>query len=173
MKTPTKVTKRGGMRALGAATAKVTGPLFRKRGFAETGILTNWPEIMGKVLAARTVPQRISYPKGERAEGTLYIRVESAWATELQHLSPQVIERINSYFGYRAVARLAISQGAVPSGVDAAPAADPQPATSGQPSPKAPTPSAEIAKIDDEDLRQALAGLDVAVQGENKTSGTP
>ncbi len=166
------------MRALGAATAKVTGPLFRKRGFAEAGILTNWPEIMGHVLAGRTMPQRISYPKGERNEGTLYIRVESAWATELQHLSPQVIEHINSYVGYRAVAQLAISQGTVPSGNDAAPAAGlpstagpstSGPSTSGQP----PPPTGEVAKIDDEDLRAALASLDAAVQGESKPSGNP
>ncbi len=164
------------MRALGAATAKVTGPLFRKRGFAEAGILTNWPEIMGHVLAGRTLPQRISYPKGERSEGTLYIRAESAWATELQHLAPQVIERINSYFGYRAVAQLAISQGTIPPGHDAAPAADQPsasgPASSGQPAPKPPSPTGEIAKIDDDGLRAALASLDAAVQGESKTSDT-
>lgn len=160
------------MRALGAATAKVTGPLFRKRGFAEAGILTDWPEIMGHVLAGRTMPQRISYPKGERSEGTLFIRAESAWATELQHLAPQVIERINSYFGYRAVARLAISQGAVPPGNDAVPAPD-QPSTSGpSTSSPPPPPTGEILKIDDEGLRAALASLDAAVQGHGKTSGT-
>ena len=169
----TAPTKRGGMRALGAATAKVTGPLFRKRGFAEAGILTNWPEIIGHVLAERSMPQRISYPKGERSDATLYIRVESAWATELQHLSPQVIERINSYFGYRAVARLAISQGAVPSGTDAAPAAEEQPSTSGQPPRAAPSATGEISKIDDEDLRAALASLDAAVQVHGKPSGNP
>lgn len=161
------------MRALGAATAKVTGPLFRKRGFAEAGILTNWPEIMGHVLAARTMPQRISFPKGERSEGTLYIRVESAWATELQHLSPQVIERINSYFGYRAVAHLALSQGTVPSGTGPAMAAEEQPSTSGQPPRAAPSPTGEVAKIDDEGLRAALASLDTAVQLHGKPSGNP
>ncbi len=173
MTASTKLVKRGGMRALGAATAKVTGPLFRKRGFAEAGILTNWPEIMGHVLAARTMPQRIAYPRGERNDGTLYIRVESAWATELQHLAPQVIERINGYFGYRAVAHLAISQGTVPSGTGAAPAAEEQPATSGQPPPKAPSATGEVAKIDDEDLRAALASLDAAVQLHGKPSDAP
>ncbi|MEE8516715.1 MAG: DUF721 domain-containing protein [Alphaproteobacteria bacterium] len=173
MTASTKAAKRGGMRALGAATAKVTGPLFRKRGFAEAGILTNWPEIMGNVLAERTIPQRISYPKGERSDGTLYIRVESAWATELQHLAPQVIERINSYFGYRAVAQLAIRQGTVPSWTDAAPAAEPQPSNSGQPPPTAPSPTGEISKIDDEGLRVALASLDAAVQLHGKPSGNP
>ncbi len=157
------------MRALGAATAKVTGPLFRKRGFAEAGMLTNWPEIIGEVLARRTAPQRISYPRGERTDGTLYIRVESAWATDLQHLSPQVIERINSYFGYRAVARLAISQGTVPAGTDPAPAENPPP-ISGQPPPIA---TGDVAKINDEDLRAALASLDAAVRLHSKASDKP
>lgn len=162
----TVATKRGGMRALGAATAKVTGPLFRKRGFAEAGILTNWPEIVGHVLAERTSPQRISYAKGERSDGTLFIRAESAWATELQHLAPQVVERINSYFGYRAVAQLAISQGSVPPGKDAVTKAEPRPPCSDPRS--RPAPSAELMNIDDEGLRAALAGLEAAVRENDK-----
>lgn len=34
-----------------------------------------------------------------------------AWALELQHQSPLVIERINSYFGYQAVIKISLSQG--------------------------------------------------------------
>jgi hypothetical protein len=35
-------------------------------------------------------------------------------ATELQHLEPVLIERINGYFGYRAVARLRFVHGPLP-----------------------------------------------------------
>ena len=42
----------------------------------------------------------------ERSGGTLHIRVYGGAATELQHLEPLVLERINGHFGYRAVAKL-------------------------------------------------------------------
>lgn len=102
--------RRSGMRALGAAVARITAPAFRRRGFAEAGILTDWPHIVGSQLASQTEPERLSFARGTRVDGTLQVRVSGAWATELQHLAPQVIERVNSYFGYRAVDRLAILQ---------------------------------------------------------------
>lgn len=104
------IERRSGMRALGAAVARITAPAFRRRGFAEAGILTDWPHIVGSQLASRTEPERLSFARGTRVDGTLQVRVSGAWATELQHLAPQVIERVNSYFGYRAVDRLAIRQ---------------------------------------------------------------
>ena len=36
----------------------------------------------------------------------MHIRVYGGAATELQHLEPLVLERINGHFGYRAVAKL-------------------------------------------------------------------
>jgi hypothetical protein len=60
------------------------------------------------------VPMRLAFPPGERSAGTLHLRVQGSLALELQHLEPVVLERINSYFGYRAVVRLRIQQGPVP-----------------------------------------------------------
>ncbi|MEL6289347.1 MAG: DciA family protein, partial [Pseudomonadota bacterium] len=42
--------------------------------------------------------------------GTLVLRVDGPLALELQHRSAQLIERINRYFGYRAIAALRILQ---------------------------------------------------------------
>ena len=89
-------------------------PIFGARGFGAGAVLTDWEKIVGAVLARATVPERIAYPQGERSEGTLHLRVGTAsLALELQHLEPQMIERINSHFGYRAVARIRILQGPV------------------------------------------------------------
>ncbi len=105
---------RSGLRALGATVAKVASAALGKRGFAEAGVITDWPEIVGPQLAAHSSPVRLAFPRGRRAEGTLHIRVAGAFAVELQHLEPLVVERINRYFGYRAVARLAMVQGPLP-----------------------------------------------------------
>ena len=41
------------------------------------------------------------------------IRVESAFALELQHLAPVVIERVNAYYGWRCIGKLVLKQGPV------------------------------------------------------------
>ena len=104
---------RRGIHALASMLPRVTAPIFKARGFAEAGILTDWPAIVGAHLARHTMPEKIAFPRGSRSAGTLHIVTESAFAPELQHLEPQVIERINGYFGYGAVARLRIQQGRV------------------------------------------------------------
>jgi hypothetical protein len=41
------------------------------------------------------------------------IRVESAFALELQHLAPTVIDRVNTYYGWRCIGKLVLKQGPV------------------------------------------------------------
>jgi hypothetical protein len=40
----------------------------------------------------------------------LRVRVAPGWAPEFQHFEPLIIDRINSFFGYRAIAKLQLIQ---------------------------------------------------------------
>lgn len=104
-----------GPKALADAVARITKPAFGKRGLSSAAIVEQWPVIIGPELAAHSVPERIIYRKGERTGGTLCLRIDSgSFATELQHLQPLLIERVNGYIGYRAVADLKMIQGPLP-----------------------------------------------------------
>lgn len=83
---------------------------FRKRGFAESRMLMEWPNIVGKELSRITAPHSVDFPRGEQAGGTLTLHVESAHALEIQHREPEIVERIATYFGYRAVTRIKLVQ---------------------------------------------------------------
>ncbi len=104
----------GGTRRVASIAGKVLGPALRRQGFAQSEIISRWPEIVGPVLAACSVPEQLAFADRTNAEGTLHIRVDGAFAIELQHLEPLVIEKINRFYGYRAVARLWITQGPLP-----------------------------------------------------------
>ena len=147
-------TRRGGPRALAAMLPKIAKPAFGRRGFVEASVLTDWPVIVGPVLAAETRPMKLTFPRGARVDGTLLIRVTSVFATEIQHLAPLVIERLNRYFGFGAIARLTLSQGPVirPARNKRRPLPDPEPATLAR-------LEARVAAIEDAELRAALAGL--------------
>ena len=99
--------RRGGKpRPLSANIPDTTKKTLGKRGLAEGGLITDWARIVGPELAASCQPERLAHPPRERSGGTLHIRVYGGAATELQHLEPLVLERINGHFGYRAVAKL-------------------------------------------------------------------
>jgi hypothetical protein len=103
--------RRGRLRALAAEVPRIAGAALGKRGFAEAQLVAQWPAIIGESLAEGVTPDRLSFPRGERREGVLHLRVAPGLALEVQHREPVLVERINAFFGYRAVARLALKQG--------------------------------------------------------------
>jgi hypothetical protein len=102
------------IRSISASVERLTRPIFQRRGFGGASIVEHWPDIVGSQLGGACLPERISYPGQSRRGGTLLLRVgSSSLALEIQHLEPQIIERINSHFGYGAIARLRIQHGPV------------------------------------------------------------
>lgn len=140
------------LQAVAVEADRITGPIRRKRGLAEAALISDWPDIIGAALAAECVPLRISRG-ADGTGGTLHIRVSGALALELQHMQPQVIERINGYFGYQAIARIALQQGPIGA---RKPASRPAPPPSAE---DAAALAAQLASIADDDLRQALDAL--------------
>lgn len=167
---PSEPARRGfGLRAVAATVASVAGPALRKRGLAQGRLLTDWSEIVGTKLAEISRPEKLVPAKGADGGGTLEVRVAGPWAVEIQHLAPTIVERINRYFGYAAVARLRLVNAPV-----AGTAPTPRPAS------KPTDPAAEqkldsaLANIDDPALREALAGLGRALLdggGQDKPAG--
>jgi len=84
-------------------------PLFKSRGLAGTNVIADWPRIVGSELAFHCWPEKISFPQGKKTEGTLTIACENGFATEIQHMQPVILERVNVFYGYQAVTRLSIS----------------------------------------------------------------
>jgi hypothetical protein len=149
--------RRGSLRAIAAEIPRNAGAALGKRGFGEAQLVTHWDTVMGPELAGKLAPDRLSFVHGERRNGTLRLRVSSGFALQAQHLEPIIIERINGFFGYGAVARIILVQGPMP-----------QPSPAVQP-PRA-LSAAEQCALDqrlqgvaDPALRDALARLGTAV----------
>jgi hypothetical protein len=86
---------------------------FRRFGFVQSSVVSRWDEIVGHRYAAVSAPEAIRFPVGKKADGTLELVVEGAHATMMQHVIPEIIERVNRFFGYSAVAKIKVRQGVV------------------------------------------------------------
>lgn len=153
-------------RPLADFIAPCLGPALAAQGFAASDVVMAWPEIVGERLARDTQPIRIEWPRGrtpaasERPEpATLVVRVTGVFALELQHITPVVIDRVNTHFGWRCIGRLSLRQGPVRrrAAAERKPAA---PDAAGQT-----RVDETVAAVDDEGLRRALARLGEAVVG--------
>src|ERR1700716_926247 len=102
-------------RPLAEVRRKTLTDAFAKQGFAAVELVTRWPEIVGAEIAAHSQPEKIQWPRTPQARnapepGTLLLRVEGPAALEIQHLSGVILERVNQFFGGRAVASLRLRQ---------------------------------------------------------------
>ena len=94
-----------GPRPIGTLVAAITRPAFKKRAPAAAQVMADWAAIVGPALAAVTAPRRLS-------AGTLTLACSGPIALELQHLSGQLIARVNSHMGRVVVDRLRFVQDA-------------------------------------------------------------
>lgn len=144
-------------RAIAELMPDVGGAAFRRFGFQQSAIVARWAEIVGEDYARHCCPEALSFPTGKRSGGTLRIIVTGAFAPMVSAVEPQIIERANRFFGYGAVARIALRHGDLPRA--------PTPAAARAPAPIAPETRATLRDIADPELRGALESLAAALGG--------
>jgi hypothetical protein len=146
---------------LSVLLSDVFSEAYAKQGFAARELVTRWAEIAGPEVAAHSEPLKMQWPRpveGQPQEpATLVLRVEGPMALEIQHASDVILQRVNRFFGWSAVGRLALRQAPL-SRQDRRP-------VSRTPDAKA---VAEVAKtlssVEDEELRAALARLGASIK---------
>lgn len=105
---------RGGQaRAIADLMPEVGRTAFRRFGFVQSSVVTRWPEIVGTRHARICSPETIRFPPGEKSDGILQLVVVPAHAPMIQHVIPEIMDRVNRFFGYNAVAKVKIRQGEV------------------------------------------------------------
>lgn len=160
----------GHARAAGELVGNISGVAFKRFGFVQGAVVSRWTEIVGERYAKVSSPESIRFPAGRKAGGTLTLTVEGAHAPLMQHLTPLIVERVNRFFGYAAIDKIAFRQGRAQRGAAAAPitrpAAAPVPRELGE----------GLRAIADPELRaclESLAGKLAATSGPPAIDTTP
>jgi predicted nucleic acid-binding Zn ribbon protein len=81
-------------------------PIARKlgapRAAALEAVFARWTDVVGEIVAAHATPRSLR-------KGTLVVAVDdSAWATELRFLGPQIIERCAELAGPETVLKIEV-----------------------------------------------------------------
>ncbi|MBS0480585.1 MAG: DUF721 domain-containing protein [Proteobacteria bacterium] len=115
-----------GVRPIAELMPEIGRTAFRKFGFVQSSVVTRWPEIVGATHARVCTPESIRFPPGAKSDGILQLVVVPAHAPLISHVVPEIMERVNRFFGYKAVSKVKLRQGAVkPPPVKEAPSAPP------------------------------------------------
>lgn len=144
-------------RPVGDLVGDIAGGAFKRFGFVQSAVVSRWAEIVGERYAKVSTPESIRFPGGSKSGGTLTLHVEGAHAPLIQHLAPLITERVNRFFGYEAISKIAFRQGRVAK-------AAPRPV---RPTP-APVPAAlgeGLRAVADPELRACLEALASSLAG--------
>ena len=148
-------------RPLSAFAGATLNDALKRQGFASAEIIARWADIVGAEIAAHSEPLKINWPRQGDEESpepaTLVLRVEGPAAIEMQHLSAVILEQVNRFFGWRAIGRLALRQAPLKRTTSKTALAPPDPAETAR-------IAESLPKVEDEDLRQALARLGAAIK---------
>lgn len=157
---------RGGpARAVADLLPDVGGAAFRRFGFVQSSVVSRWAEIVGPRYAAVSHPESIRFPHGKREDGVMTLAVRGAHGPMMQHVAPEIIDRINRFFGYPAVARIAFRAGEPPAARTAPPSLKPV-----APRPLSAEMGDSLRAIADPELKAVLEALAAGVA---TTRGTP
>ena len=146
---------------LSVLLSDVFSDAYAKQGFAARELVTRWADIAGPEIAAHSEPLKIQWPRpveGQPQEpATLVLRVEGPMALEIQHASDVILQRVNRFFGWSAVGRLALRQAPLSRRNTSK--------ASRAPDAHAVAKVAEtLSSIEDEELRAALARLGASIK---------
>ncbi len=152
------------LRPLAELIDECIAPALAAQGFAAADVVVGWPEIVGERLAARSEPVKMEWPRRPKHVGpdepsdpaVLVIRCESAFALEMQHLAPVIVERVNARYGWRCVGRIALRQGPVRKLAEIRRARDFDPASIEE-------ARGRVGGVEDEGLREALVRLGAGI----------
>lgn len=160
------------VKTVGSFVPTLTRKAFEKFGFSTATLITDWARIAGADMAAYTVPERLKWPRGAegwadesdgtRRGATLHLRVDPARALDVEYRTRQITDRINAYFGYRAVEAIRLIQAPVSQHARPPEAVAPTRAPARETSPAPETPAV------DDPLAAALARLERGVLASRK-----
>ena len=139
----------------------VFSDVYARQGFAARELVMRWADIAGPEIAVHAEPLKIQWPRpveGQPQEpATLVLRVEGPMALEIQHSADVILQRVNRFFGWSAVGRLALRQAPL--------SRRNRPKPSRKPDPDAVARVEEtLTAVEDGDLRAALARLGAAIK---------
>jgi len=104
-------------KTIGESLSKINKNISNKYGKTEYLILLKWSEIVGSFFSNHSEPEKISRIPDQYNEigeqifkNLLIVKVAPAAALEFEHFKDKIIEKINSYFGYKAVSGIKINQ---------------------------------------------------------------
>ncbi|MFZ1813308.1 MAG: DciA family protein [Rhizobiaceae bacterium] len=107
--------KGGGPKPVSELAVRVLEPVISRRTGMTMDLISAWPAIVGEPWDGFTLPEKINWPRRANDNdpfepATLVVACDGSGAILFQHSLSEVMEKVNTFFGFSAIARIRIVQ---------------------------------------------------------------
>jgi hypothetical protein len=161
-------TRRGNAVPVSDLMGALVDPLVRRKAGMSLALIQAWDEVVGEDLGRLSRPEKIAWPRRANEDdpfqpATLVIACEGIVALKLQHMTSEIVARVNAFLGFAAVAKVRFVQRQIPQvGARQRPRIRPLRADEADKVEKL------VSGIDHEGLRQSLERLGRSVIGSKR-----
>ena len=96
-----------GLRPFGNTLPRGVKSILKKNGYNYSEIISKWDFLMGKEIASYCYPRSIKISKSD-SKGTLVLGIERGDEINVEYSKREIINKINSYFGYKLINEIKI-----------------------------------------------------------------
>ena len=91
-----------GLRPFGNTLPRSVKGILKKNGYNYSEIISKWNLLVGKDISSCCYPKSIKMTRGDKS-GTLILSVERGNEINIEYSKKEIINKINSYFGYKLI----------------------------------------------------------------------
>ena len=102
--------KQSCFKKIGKSLPKIIDKNIKERNFVEITLIKKWKEIIGEDIAKYCWPIKIVFSNTKNSNGIIFLKTKRGRSMEIEFKNDEIIEKLNQYFGYKAINKISIVQ---------------------------------------------------------------
>ena len=95
---------------IGNSLPKIVDKNIKEKNFIEISLIKKWREIIGDNIAKFCWPIKIIFSNIKNSNGIIFLKTERGRSMEIEFKNDEIIEKLNQYFGYKAIDKISVVQ---------------------------------------------------------------
>ena len=105
-----KERKQSYFKKVGNSLPKIIDKNIKEKNFVEISLIKKWREIIGDDIAKFCWPIKIVFSEINNLNGIIFLKTMRGKSMEIEFKNEEIIEKLNQYFGYKAIAKISVVQ---------------------------------------------------------------
>ena len=105
-----KERKQSYFKKVGNSLPKIIDKNIKEKNFIEISLIKKWREIIGDDIAKFCWPIKIVFSEINNLNGIIFLKTMRGKSMEIEFKNEEIIEKLNQYFGYKAIAKISVVQ---------------------------------------------------------------